>query len=124
MSTQEHQQLVARTQARVREVTGLSDETIAELRFELAFEWLTSIGCVGEMQNQMAKTKEFWYSFWLKEWHRIDLLFLAHHARYEYSLHVVSWYRYFHAGSRYLQDATMHAGYHQVIKYITKKEKV
>ncbi len=124
MNTQEHQQLVARTRTRVREVTKLSEEAITEMRMELAFEWLTGIGCTGDMQTQMASTKEFWYSFWLPEWHRIDVLFLAHYNRFQYESHAPYWYRYFHAGSRYTQDALMYAGYHQVIKHISKKEKV
>ena len=124
MTTQEQKDLVARTHARVREVTRLSEEAITEMRIELAFEWLTTIGCTGPMQTQMASTKEFWRSFWLREWHRIDVLFLAHYNRFQYEMHAAYWYRYFHAGSRYTQDALMHAGYHQVIKHITKKEKV
>ena len=126
MTDQEkNQQLVARTQARVRELTKLSEEAITEMRIELAFEWLTSIGCTGPMQTQMASTKEFWRSFWLREWHRIDLLFIAHHNRCEYNtVQAINFYRYFHSGSRYVQDAIMHAGYHSVIKHITKKEKV
>lgn len=123
MTTEQQHQLQEATRARVRAITGLTEDAITELRIELAFEWLTSIGCVGPMQTQMASTKEFWRSFWLREWHRIDVLFIAHHNQFHYStVQAINFYRYFHASSRYVQDAIMHAGYHSVIKHITKKQ--
>jgi hypothetical protein len=125
MTTEQNKDLILRTQARVRQITGLSEQAITEMRIELAFEWLTSIGCVGGMQTQMASTKEFWRCFWLREWHRIDLLFIAYHNRCDYNtVQAIKFYRHFHSSSRYVQDAVMHAGYHQVIKHITKKERV
>ncbi|MCE2936663.1 MAG: hypothetical protein ACK5WO_00185 [Cyclobacteriaceae bacterium] len=110
---------IARVQARVHELTGLSPDEQNARMFEAAYEWLESIGCTGSDQTAMTSTRQFW-GFFKLEWHKCDLRFINHYQRWEYYLGHAEWYNHFHSvGNSSFIDPHGH-GYHQVIKSITR----
>jgi hypothetical protein len=115
---------VIRARRAVLALTGYHEDDITRLKIEKAFDWLDMIGCTGDMQTQMASTKEFWNNFWLPEWHRLDVLFLNHHAQWQYNYNHKEWYDHFHTSPQFMNSPIVQAGYHQVIKEIVKAKAI
>jgi len=112
--------MMIQTRARVREITGISEDDQFTMEFRAAFEWLNMIGCAGMDESNMTATKEFW-GFWKMEWHRLNKQFLIEYARFNYS-NPREWYEYFHSIAEY--NKLLHyteVNYHQVIKELAKQ---
>jgi hypothetical protein len=108
----------ARTQAVIKDITGLTADEQNAMMFEKAYDWLESIGCKGDDQTMIASTRQFW-GFWKCEWHRLDLLFINWWNHHDNTLDDVAMYEFYHnPENKFLQGAITHAGYHQLIKTI------
>jgi len=110
------------TRARVRELTGLTNDALNEMIFEGAYAWLESIGSDAYGLEHLPKTAEFW-GFWKQEWHTVDAAFVQHINFYQIEQRKKDWYEAMHSnkGNKMLSGALINARFHKVIKELAVK---
>ena len=88
---QEYKQREQRQRAQVVQWLGITEETLNELIYEGAFDYLRNVfGTDAYGMEHLPKTKEFW-TWWRMEYNRIDGIFL-NAIGHEYLSQYPQWY--------------------------------